>query len=396
MNIMLINMPQALTFDPGRLMSKALLRFSRTSVAAFAVLLALFAGITMVARSEISQHAADHARDDAINVSESILTGIEDRLADLKSVSAFIESAPNLSSASFAAFVRKIKEDGLCELSLVSIGYVTIETSGLEVRHAMPPTAVESGVIDAFVAHPALISTALRIEGSGIWLSEPFKLPGLIEETLVAFVSPVYNNTDPSTSSVGSVQSAGFTFAVHKIEQLVGVAAIDLSLGHDLSENIGLRISDGEQEIFDASLTSNDISDGRFGGGEPTWQRALDFGGRQWSFEFAASNTYGLTRGDRAIVPLLILSGVLISVIGAVMTHVAVRFLERLRARASYHSAHLQRMGSQISHVLDAAKEAQSFASGRTRADLQGNRMLVMALVKEIEIIGEAAYQMEE
>ena len=114
MNIMLIIMPQALTFDPGRLMSKALLRFSRTSVAAFAVLLALFAGITMVARSEISQHAADHARDDAINVSESILTGIEDRLADLKSVSAFIESAPNLSSASFAAFVRKSKEDGLC------------------------------------------------------------------------------------------------------------------------------------------------------------------------------------------------------------------------------------------------------------------------------------------
>ena len=42
-------------------------------------------------------------------------------------------------------------------------------------------------------------------------------------------------------------------------------------------------------------------------------------------------------------------------------------------------------------HILDAAKEALSFASGKTRADLNTNRMLVLSLVKEIEIIGEAA-----
>ena len=42
-------------------------------------------------------------------------------------------------------------------------------------------------------------------------------------------------------------------------------------------------------------------------------------------------------------------------------------------------------------HILDAAKEALSFASGKTRADLNADRMLVLSLVKEIEIIGEAA-----
>ncbi|MBE2235588.1 MAG: DUF86 domain-containing protein [Anaerolinea sp.] len=46
-----------------------------------------------------------------------------------------------------------------------------------------------------------------------------------------------------------------------------------------------------------------------------------------------------------------------------------------------------------LRHMLDAAYEAEVFTQGRTRADLDNDRMLVMALVKEIEIIGEAAYQ---
>ena len=49
--------------------------------------------------------------------------------------------------------------------------------------------------------------------------------------------------------------------------------------------------------------------------------------------------------------------------------------------------AHLIR----LNHMLDAAREALSFAEGRKRHDLDGDRMLVLALTKEVEIIGEAA-----
>ncbi|WP_157072928.1 HepT-like ribonuclease domain-containing protein [Candidatus Magnetominusculus xianensis] len=41
--------------------------------------------------------------------------------------------------------------------------------------------------------------------------------------------------------------------------------------------------------------------------------------------------------------------------------------------------------------MLDAAKEAISFLQGKTRISLDDNRMLTLFLVKEIEIIGEAA-----
>jgi uncharacterized protein with HEPN domain len=41
--------------------------------------------------------------------------------------------------------------------------------------------------------------------------------------------------------------------------------------------------------------------------------------------------------------------------------------------------------------MLDATQEAMSFAKGRTRADLTLDRMLQLSLVKEIEVIGEAA-----
>lgn len=46
-----------------------------------------------------------------------------------------------------------------------------------------------------------------------------------------------------------------------------------------------------------------------------------------------------------------------------------------------------------LRHMLDAAREAMAFASGKSRSDLENDRMLVLALVKDIEIIGEAAYQ---
>ena len=44
-----------------------------------------------------------------------------------------------------------------------------------------------------------------------------------------------------------------------------------------------------------------------------------------------------------------------------------------------------------LRHMVDAAREAASFAVGRTRGDLDADRQLVMALVKEIEIVGEAS-----
>ena len=44
-----------------------------------------------------------------------------------------------------------------------------------------------------------------------------------------------------------------------------------------------------------------------------------------------------------------------------------------------------------LRHMLDAAKEAVEFSDGRTREELDHDRMLVLALVKSIEIVGEAA-----
>ena len=46
-----------------------------------------------------------------------------------------------------------------------------------------------------------------------------------------------------------------------------------------------------------------------------------------------------------------------------------------------------------LQHMLDAAREAMSFVKDRTRDELSANRMLLLSLVKEIEIIGEAATQ---
>jgi len=49
-----------------------------------------------------------------------------------------------------------------------------------------------------------------------------------------------------------------------------------------------------------------------------------------------------------------------------------------------------------LQHMLDAGREARGFARGRSRSDLDSDRMLVLALVKDLEIVGEAAHQVSE
>lgn len=44
-----------------------------------------------------------------------------------------------------------------------------------------------------------------------------------------------------------------------------------------------------------------------------------------------------------------------------------------------------------LRHILDAAREAIVFCRGRSRADLDKDRMLNLSLVRLLEIIGEAA-----
>ena len=46
---------------------------------------------------------------------------------------------------------------------------------------------------------------------------------------------------------------------------------------------------------------------------------------------------------------------------------------------------------TRLKHIQQAAEEAISFVRGRNRNDLETERMLSLALVKLIEIIGEAA-----
>jgi uncharacterized protein with HEPN domain len=49
-----------------------------------------------------------------------------------------------------------------------------------------------------------------------------------------------------------------------------------------------------------------------------------------------------------------------------------------------------------VRHMLDAAREAREFARGRQRSDLDEDRQLVLAVVKSIEIVGEAAARISE
>lgn len=49
-----------------------------------------------------------------------------------------------------------------------------------------------------------------------------------------------------------------------------------------------------------------------------------------------------------------------------------------------------------LRHMLDAAREAQSFIAGKPRLALDTDRKLALALVKDMEIIGEAASRVSE
>ena len=51
---------------------------------------------------------------------------------------------------------------------------------------------------------------------------------------------------------------------------------------------------------------------------------------------------------------------------------------------------------ARLLHMLEAAVDAIEFADGYTRADLEDNEMLTSALVKTVEIIGEAARQVSD
>ena len=49
-----------------------------------------------------------------------------------------------------------------------------------------------------------------------------------------------------------------------------------------------------------------------------------------------------------------------------------------------------------LRHMLEAAKDALSFSENETRASLEKDRKLELALVKSIEIIGEAAVKVTD
>ena len=46
-----------------------------------------------------------------------------------------------------------------------------------------------------------------------------------------------------------------------------------------------------------------------------------------------------------------------------------------------------------LQHMLDSARQAVEFAQGKSRKDLDVDSMLVLALMKAIELVGEAANQ---
>ena len=49
-----------------------------------------------------------------------------------------------------------------------------------------------------------------------------------------------------------------------------------------------------------------------------------------------------------------------------------------------------------LQHMSEAAEDTQAFIAGRQRADLDKDRMLVFAIVRAVEIIGEAASKISE
>ncbi len=51
---------------------------------------------------------------------------------------------------------------------------------------------------------------------------------------------------------------------------------------------------------------------------------------------------------------------------------------------------------NRLRHMLDAAREARAFAQGQSKKDLDSSRMLVLTLVKDMEIVGEATTRISE
>ena len=51
---------------------------------------------------------------------------------------------------------------------------------------------------------------------------------------------------------------------------------------------------------------------------------------------------------------------------------------------------------TRLRHMLDSAREAVEFATGKSRKNLDDDRKLSLAIIKSIEIIGEAASKVSE
>lgn len=49
-----------------------------------------------------------------------------------------------------------------------------------------------------------------------------------------------------------------------------------------------------------------------------------------------------------------------------------------------------------IGHMIEAAEQALAFVTGRRRTDLDRDPMLLMALTRAVEIVGEAASQVSD
>ncbi len=56
----------------------------------------------------------------------------------------------------------------------------------------------------------------------------------------------------------------------------------------------------------------------------------------------------------------------------------------------------LPRDDDRIAHMIEACEQATEFVAGRTRTDLDHDRMLELALTKLVEIVGEAAKSVTE
>ena len=49
-----------------------------------------------------------------------------------------------------------------------------------------------------------------------------------------------------------------------------------------------------------------------------------------------------------------------------------------------------------LRHMLDAARKARGFIRGRSRADLDSDEMLALAVIRLLEVIGEAARNLSQ